>query len=288
MSEKTKVVLITGLSGAGKTRAADWFEDHGYYCIDNMPPALIKNFLGLSTFHGDRLRKAAFVIDIRSEEFFSELDDTIAFLKAREDIEFRILFVEASVSTLIRRYNETRRNHPLSGGMASREVIEHEIELLRSLRSHADYVLDTSNMKLSEFDYNMGKLFQAEVDGPSSLTINIISFGFKYGVPQEVDEVFDMRFIPNPFYLDELRHLTGNDKPVADYVLEKDITRKFIDQLTAMVDTVAPCYLTEGKHHLNIGFGCTGGQHRSVVVANEMAEIFRRKGYRVTLEHREL
>ena len=288
MSEKTKVVIITGLSGAGKTLAADWFEDHGYYCIDNMPPALIKNFLGLSTFRGDRLRKAAFVIDIRSEEFFSELDSAIEFLKQRKDIEFSTLFLEASVSNLIRRYNETRRNHPLTGGKASREVIESEIRLLADLRSRADHVLDTTGMKTAEFSQEMDKIYTGAGKERNAFSINIISFGYKYGLPQEVDVVFDVRFIPNPFYLDSLRNLTGNNKKVANYVLKHEIAQEFLEKMTDLVLTSAPGFIREGKNHINIAFGCTGGQHRSVAIANEAARIFREGGYRVSLEHREL
>lgn len=288
MSAKTEIVIITGLSGAGKTHAADWFEDHGYYCIDNMPPALIKTFLGLSTFREDRLRKAAFVIDIRSEEFFSELDEAIEFLKQRKDIEFSTLFVEASVPSLIRRYNETRRNHPLTGGKASREVIEREIRLLSDLRSNADHVLDTTNMKVSEFNHQMDKIYMEPGSERQAFSINIISFGFKYGLPQEVDMIFDMRFIPNPYYLDSLRNLTGNNKKVSAYVMKHEITQEFVKRMSDLVLTVAPGFVQEGKNHINIGFGCTGGQHRSVAIANEAARIFHRNGYRVTLEHREL
>ena len=288
MSEKTIVVIITGLSGAGKTHAADWFEDHGYYCIDNMPPALIKNFLGLSTFREDRLRQAAFVIDIRSEKFFSELDNAIEFLQQREDIEFSTLFVEASVPTLIRRYNETRRTHPLTGGKASREVIEQEIRLLADLRKNADHVLDTTNLKVAEFNHFMDKIYVEPGDDQYSFSINIMSFGFKYGLPEEADVVFDVRFIPNPFYLDSLRHLTGNNKKVASYVMKQDVSQAFLSRLTELVMSVAPGFVREGKNHINLAFGCTGGQHRSVVMANEAAKVFQEKGYRVSLEHREL
>ena len=286
--EKMKVVIISGLSGAGKTHAADWFEDHGYYCIDNMPPALIKSFLDLAMFRTIRMTKAAFVVDIRSDEFFSGLNGTIDYLRMREDIEFSILFIEASDSTLIRRYNETRRNHPLSTGRTSKEVIEKERSMLADLRARANHVLDTTNLKVAQFNLEMSKLHQPDGDISSTVAINVISFGFKYGIPQETDMVFDVRFIPNPYYVESLKHLTGNNKKVQRYVLRHEIARKFIEQLTVMIDTIVPCYVKEGKNHLNIAFGCTGGQHRSVTLANEMARIFREEGYRVTLEHREL
>ncbi|OLR57039.1 RNase adaptor protein RapZ [Hornefia porci] len=283
-----KVVIISGLSGAGKTHAADWFEDHGYYCIDNMPPALIKSFLDLAMFRTIRMTKAAFVVDIRSDEFFSGLNETIDYLRMREDIEFSILFIEASDSTLIRRYNETRRNHPLSTGRTSKEVIEKERSMLADLRARANHVLDTTNLKVAQFNLEMSKLYNPDGDLSSAFAINVISFGFKYGIPQETDMVFDVRFIPNPYYVESLKHLTGNNKKVQRYVLRHEIAQKFIEQLTVMIDTIVPCYVKEGKNHLNIAFGCTGGQHRSVTLANEMARIFREEGYRVTLEHREL
>ncbi len=288
-SQKMKVVLITGLSGAGKTNAADWFEDQGYYCIDNMPPSLIKNFLELTSFTpaASGINKAAFVVDIRSDEFFSGLHETLEYLKKEEAIEFRILFIEASNTTLIKRYNETRRNHPLSNGSTSDEVINKEREMLSELRKRADYLIDTTGMKVSEFNSEMDKMFVKQ-SGSSTFAINIISFGYKHGVPQETDLVFDMRFIPNPFYVQSLKHLTGKNKKVSQYVMKQEVTRKFIAQLDEMINTIAPCYKKEGKYHLNIAFGCTGGQHRSVAMAEEMTKRFRNQGYRVTLEHREL
>jgi UPF0042 nucleotide-binding protein len=288
-SGKMKVVLITGLSGAGKTNAADWFEDQGYYCIDNMPPSLIKNFLELTSFtpSASGINKAAFVVDIRSDEFFSGLHDTLEYLKKEESVEFKILFIEASNSTLIKRYNETRRNHPLSNGSTSEEVINKEREMLSELRARADYHIDTTGMKVSEFNGEMDKIF-AESRGSSAFAINIISFGYKHGIPQDTDLVFDMRFIPNPFYVQSLKHLTGKNKKVSQYVMKHEVTKQFIAQLDQMINTIAPCYKKEGKYHLNIAFGCTGGQHRSVAMAIEMANRFKKEGYRVTLEHREL
>lgn len=286
--EKLKIVIITGLSGAGKTHAADWFEDHGYYCIDNMPPALIRTLLSLASFQSKQITKAAFVVDIRSDDFLGGLQESIEFLKRRKDIDFSLLFVEASDATLIKRYNETRRTHPLATGRTSRAVIEKERNLLAELRAKADHVLDTTNLKVAEFSMEMERLFSPDPEQPGAFGLNFMSFGYKYGVPQDTDMVFDVRFIPNPYYLDSLRKLTGNNKKVQNYVLKHEITRTFIAQLQEMIHTIAPYYMKEGKNHLNIAFGCTGGQHRSVTLANEMARIFREEGYRVTLEHREL
>lgn len=288
VQDKMKVVIITGLSGAGKTNASDWFEDHGYYCIDNMPPALIRSFMELSTRSTVKMEKAAFVVDIRSEEFFKDANMSIEYLRSREDIELSILFVEASDSTLIKRYNETRRNHPLAVGKTDKEVIQKERKMLEDIRTQADKILDTTNVRVANFNIEMEKLFGEKGNSESSFGINVISFGFKYGIPQETDMVFDMRFIPNPYYVNSLRKLTGNNKKVQNYVLKFDITKTFITQIRNLINDIAPCYAQEGKNHLNIAFGCTGGQHRSVTLANEMARIFKEEGYRVTLEHREL
>jgi len=288
-NEKMKVVIVTGLSGAGKTKAADWFEDHGYYCIDNMPPAMIRNFLDLATLEDSGITKAAFVVDVRSDEFFDGLKETLAELKGRESIEFSILFVEASDATLIKRYNETRRTHPLNKGATTQEVVEQERQLLEPFRSEADYVIDTTRLKTADLFAEMDRLFEGiEVGkaGKHTFAMNIVSFGYKFGVPQEADMVFDMRFIPNPYYLPSLRKLTGNNKKVSQYVLKQEVTQTFLKKLDEMMQELVPHFIKEGKYHANIAIGCTGGQHRSVAVANELARIFGEEGYRVTLEHR--
>ncbi|MEE0741075.1 MAG: RNase adapter RapZ [Emergencia sp.] len=285
--EKMNVVIVTGLSGAGKTNAADWFEDQGYYCVDNMPPALIKNFIELTVFSNKQIENAAFVVDVRGGEFFTDLSECLDYLEKSENIDFRILFVEASDETLIKRYNETRRNHPLSAGSTTREVIEKEREQLLELRKRADFVLDTTNMKVSGLKLEMEKLFVSE-QPESTFSINVTSFGYKHGIPMEADLVFDMRFIPNPYYVPSLKKLTGNNKKVFQYVMKHQIAKEFAEQLHHMIGTIVPCYIKEGKYHLNIAFGCTGGQHRSVTMANNMAEVFRQDGYRVTLDHRDL
>lgn len=285
--EKMKVVIVTGLSGAGKTNAADWFEDQGYYCVDNMPPALIKNFIELTFFSNKQINKAAFVVDVRGGEFFTDLSECLDFLQRNETIECKVLFIEASDETLIKRYSETRRNHPLSEGSTTREVIDKERDKLQTLRNRADYILDTTSMKVAQFKMEMEKLFVA-MEKESSFAINVTSFGYKHGLPMETDLVFDMRFIPNPYYVPSLKKLTGNNKKVSQYVLKHEISKEFIEQISALIDTIIPYYMKEGKYHLNMAFGCTGGQHRSVAMANEMARLFEAKGYRVTLGHRDL
>lgn len=281
------VVIISGLSGAGKTNAADWFEDQGYYCIDNMPPGLIKSFIDLSATSNKNIQNAAFVVDIRGGEFFTDLNECISYLESNEDIKLKILFVEASDEVLVRRYNETRRNHPLSAAATTREVIEEERQRLAEIRAKADYILDTTNMKVAGFKQEMERLFLG-IMGESTFAINITSFGYKYGIPLESDLVFDVRFIPNPYYVPSLKKLTGKNKKVSQYVLKAEVAQGFLRDLESMVSKLIPHYTTEGKYHLNIAVGCTGGQHRSVAMAIEMAERFKALGFRVTLEHREL
>ncbi len=286
--EKTQAVLITGLSGAGKTHAADYFEDHGFYCIDNMPPALIRNFLEL-TMYGGGINKAAFVCDIRSSQFFRDLNRTLDFLEHQEGIDFRLLYMEASVENLIRRYSETRRNHPLArDGRTTREAIEYEKTLFKEVKARADYIIDTTNMKMSEFDREMDEFFLNIKDKAHMFSIYIQSFGFKNGIPQESDMVLDVRFLKNPFYVPELRKLTGKDPEVRRFVLENDAGQSFITDLKVMTESLIPRFQEEEKNHLNIAFGCTGGQHRSVVIAEEFARILREEGYSVTISHREI
>ena len=282
-----QVVIISGLSGAGKTNAADWFEDQGYYCVDNMPPALIKNFIDLTILGENKIKKAAFVVDIRGGEFFDDLNKSLAELNDFPEVKYKILFMEASDEVLVRRYNETRRNHPLTTSATTVEVIEEERKQLSELRNKADYIIDSSNMKISDFKIEMERIFVSS-KGESSFSINLISFGYKYGIPLETDMVLDLRFIPNPFYMPSLKKLTGNNKKVAWYVLRQPISKDFIKRIDEFVNKVMPYYMKEGKYHLNIAFGCTGGQHRSVAITNEMARIFKAEGKRVTIEHKNL
>lgn len=285
--DKMKVVIVTGLSGAGKTHAADWFEDHGYYCVDNMPPSLILNFVELAFMPGNKIDKAAFVVDVRGGEFFHDFSDCLDKLENYGKIDFKVLFIEASDATLVKRYSETRRNHPLSTGATTVGIIQQERNTLKELRSHADYIIDTTRLKVAGLNAELDRIFD-DGDSESSFAINIVSFGYKYGIPTEADMVFDMRFIPNPYYVPSLKKLTGNNKKVSQYVMKHHITQVFIRQLREMIKEMVPHYIEEGKYHLNIAFGCTGGQHRSVATANKMAEIFKEDGYRVNLEHRQL
>lgn len=282
-----KVVIISGMSGAGKTKAADWFEDQGYYCIDNMPPALVSNFLELTSAGDTGIEKAAFVADLRGKNFFKDLETCIDNLRKADNVETTVLFIEASTDSIVHRYNETRRQHPLTGGKVTREVIEKERQELEPIRKKADVVINTTKKKVAEFNMEMNRIFLGNESG-SRFNINITSFGYKYGIPTETDMTFDMRFIPNPFYVNSLRELTGNNRKVSSYVMKFDITKDFIRQADKLINTLIPGYIKEGKYHLNIAFGCTGGHHRSVAVANEMARIFEEQGYRVTVNHRDL
>ena len=280
------IVIITGMSGAGKTKAVDWFEDHGYYCIDNMPPQLIKSFLELSTPGENPIDKVAFVADIRSGGFFESLGTYIDELKTRDDINSTVLFMQASSETLVRRYNETRRSHPF-GGRATVEIIESERQMLETMRERADVIIDTTGLKTSELYAEMNRIFLSG-DKENAFVINLISFGYKYGIPTESDIQIDVRFIPNPYYVKSLKNLTGNNKKVSHYVLKFPITQQFIANFTDMINKMIPGYLKEGKYHLNIAIGCTGGHHRSVAVVNELARIFTENGDRVTVTHRDL
>ena len=282
-----KVVIITGMSGAGRSRAANWFEDQGYYCVDNMPPALIDNFLEMASVDTNRIDKVAFVADLRSGSFFRKLAATIDDLRKRPGIELTVLYIEAAPKEIVRRYNEVRRNHPLTGAAASLDVIEEEKQKLEEIRKKADLVLDTTNLKVSEMNAELDKMFFGG-RGASNFAINISSFGFKYGIPSESDIMFDVRFLPNPYWVPSLKKLTGNNKKVVSYIFRNGMADQFVDSVHILLRAMVPGYINEGKYHLNIAFGCTGGHHRSVAIANAVAEKFKADGMRVRVNHRDL
>ena len=242
-----EVVIITGLSGAGKTKAVDWFEDKGYYCIDNMPPALIKNFIDLAMTGKRKIQKAAFVVDIRGGQFFGDLKEVVTALTDDINVDFKILFIEASDEALIRRYNESRRSHPLSDSVITRSTIEAERERLAELRSLANYVIDTSSLKVAEMNSELDKLFESKTK-KDTFVINFMSFGYKHGMPTEADWVIDVRFIPNPYYVSSLKRLTGNNKKVAQYVMKQDVTKEFVNRIQEIITRLVPCYVKEGKY----------------------------------------
>lgn len=281
-----KTIIVTGLSGAGKSQAMNCLEDLGYYCVDNMPPMLIDSFIKLTSEGSSHFEKAAFAIDVRIGDLFTDIEKSLDELAAK-GIDYKIVFLEASDRVLIRRFNETRRKHPLSEGNNTVHGIRKERELMRPLRDRADYVIDTSNMKVARLWEEIKDLMTFG-ESEKTFVVNIFSFGYKHGAPLSADMIFDMRFIPNPYYVKSLKPLTGNNKKVRDFVMRQDVTQEFLDKLEPMLDFLIPFYMKEGKYNLNLAFGCTGGHHRSVATANEVAERLKQKGRRVTLEHRDL
>lgn len=280
------IIIVTGLSGAGKSQAINCMEDMGYYCIDNMPPALIKNFMDLIMRDKVTIEKAAFTIDIRGGEFFDDLKSGLEDLK-NAGIKFKVMFLEASDEVLIRRFNETRRTHPLASAGDTMGGIAKERKRLLEIRQISDFIIDTSNMKSAQLNEEIKKLLLSDEE-TQCFTISIQSFGYKHGIPLDADMVFDMRFIPNPYYLKSMRKLTGNSEKVSNYVLKFPETQDFLTTVHDLINRLIPCYTREGKFHLVLAFGCTGGQHRSVAVANELARRFLEKGKRVITVHRDL
>ena len=280
-------LIITGLSGAGKSRAANVLEDLDYYCVDNMPVALMPRFAELCMATRGRYEKVALVTDVREKDGFDELLSTLDEL-ADMDCEVRILYMDADMRTLIRRYKESRRPHPLSGpGISVEAAVRREAELLAPVRARADYIVDTSNLTLGKLQNKLFTLFVG--DGRQrSIDITVMSFGYKHGLPMEADLVFDARFLPNPYYVDELRELSGLDRPVAEFVFRYQQSRTFLEQLENMLDFLLPLYIEEGKLSLTVAVGCTGGRHRSVAIARELAERIGRMGYPTTENHRDM
>lgn len=281
-------IIVTGLSGAGKSQVMNCLEDLGYYCIDNLPPVLMESFMDLTSGENSTLEKAAFAIDVRGGELFADMEKELDELTAK-GVDYKILYLEASERVLIRRFNETRRQHPLSKeeGLSTTQGIRREKEMLKNLRDRADYVIDTSNMKTARLWQEVKDLLTSG-ESEKTFVINVMSFGYKKGVPLGIDMIFDMRFVPNPYYVKSLKNLTGNNKKVREFVMRQEVTREFLAKLKPMLEFLIPYYVKEGKYNLNIGFGCTGGHHRSVATANEVAEYLRSQGRRVTLEHRDL
>lgn len=281
-----EIIIVTGLSGAGKSQAVNCLEDQGYYCIDNMPLAMMKNFIDLSMANGGVVEKAAFVVDIRGAEFKHDVRKALEDVRAL-GIRTRVIFLEASNEVLIRRFSETRRRHPVTGNFPTVDDIENEREQLKDIRSAADFIIDTSNMKTAKLKSELIEVLSDE-DKEETFVINIMSFGFKNGIPITADMVFDMRFIPNPYYVQGLKKATGNNKKVRQYVMKHIESQMFVKNLSKLINDIIPCYAREGKYNLNLAFGCTGGQHRSVAMANEFYDLFTKQGRQVTLDHRDI
>ena len=279
-----ELLIVTGLSGAGKSHAVNCLEDIGYYCVDNMPPKLMLDFIRLAK-NKDGFEKLALVMDIRGRQFF---DDLSAGLSELDDagVDYKIMFLEASTSVIVRRYKETRRAHPLAPDGDIAEGIERERERLSGIKSMASFVIDTSDLKTAQLNNKIKELLNAE--DKDSFTLSVMSFGYKNGMPAEADWVFDVRFLPNPFYVPTLKDLTGRNKKIREYVMNSSEAAKFAGRITGMALDLIPSYIREGKYHLTIAIGCTGGRHRSVVMAEEIARRFTENGRPVKAKHRDL
>nr|WP_276538519.1 RNase adapter RapZ [Dehalobacterium formicoaceticum] len=277
--------IITGMSGAGKTQVIHSLEDMGFYCVDNLPPALIPKFTDLITQSPSKMEKVALVIDIRGGEFFPDLFEALSKLKSQK-IPYEILFLEASNETLVRRFKETRRRHPLAPmGRVLDGIIEERLRL-QELRGMADKVIDTSDLSNQQLKDQIWNHFADNKQG--QLSITIMSFGYKYGLPLDADLAIDVRFLPNPFYIEALRPHTGENKEVMEYVLSNPLAQTFLKKYLDLLDFLIPHYCEEGKMHLMIAIGCTGGQHRSVALSNWIAKSLRGCGYQVVVNHRDI
>ena len=280
-------LIITGLSGGGKSRAADILEDLDFYCVDNMPVALIPRFAELCAATKGRYEKVALVTDVREKKGFNEIFTALEELKAM-DFGYKILFMEAEKKTIVKRYKESRRPHPLAArGGSIEDAIDKEAGLLEPIRKASDYIINTSYLTLGQLQNELYTLF-SDTGKDRKITVNVISFGYKYGVPLDADLMFDVRFLPNPYYVEGLRAHSGLDAEVRDYVFSFDETNVFMDKLTDMISYLLPMYVEEGKYTLTIGIGCTGGRHRSVAVASALAGQLRCMDLNVACIHRDV
>lgn len=282
-----ELIVISGLSGAGKSKVASFLEDMGFYVVDNMPSPLLPRFAELSMAAPGRYERVALVTDIRGGQTFDGLFEALDALHAM-GCEHKILFVEAGTEAIIKRYKETRRIHPLAGSMLSLEsAVEQERTVLSPVRQRADYVIDTTVLSTAKLRGVLLRLFGRDSDRPA-MSVSVVSFGFKYGIPMEADLVLDVRFLPNPYYIAELRHQTGLDDGVYNFVFGYQQTRDFMGHLEQLMGFLLPQYAEEGKTVLVIGVGCTGGRHRSVAVTRALAEFVRQRGYPATENHRDM
>ncbi len=282
----TELVVITGMSGAGRSEAIHTFEDLGYFCIDNLPPAFLSQLVDLAALPGSRIPRVAVVCDMRSMSFFDTLLDELDRLEATGH-PFRILYLEAAEKVLVNRFKTTRRRHPLAETGSITDGIRRETNGLAKVRERADLIIDTSDLLPQQLRTVIRQKFFAE-NLQDSLVVTVSSFGFKYGPPIDADIVMDVRFLPNPYYIPKLRHRTGQDRAVRDFVIRREETAQFLGRWNPLLDSLLPAYLSEGKHHLAIAMGCTGGMHRSVVLAEETARHLRDEGYSVSVRHRDI
>ncbi len=282
-----KFIIVTGLSGAGKNNAIRGLEDLGYFCVDNLPPTLISKFAEACNKTDGRIDKIALVIDIRGGEFFDELFQNLTYLKT-QGFKYEILYLDASDEVLIKRYKESRRKHPLAlDGRVTSGIVQ-ERNRLRQIKDRADHIIDTSHLSARELKEEINNIFGEKGQLENEFIITVLSFGFKYGIPLDSDLVFDVRFLPNPFYIAELKQFSGNDEPVRNYVLGHKQTIGFVEKLEDMLVFLIPNYMQEGKKQLVVSIGCTGGRHRSVAIANEIQKRLKDKGYKASIEHRDV
>jgi UPF0042 nucleotide-binding protein len=280
-----EVLLITGMSGAGRSHAADSLEDMGWYVIDNLPPKMLIPLVDMMTSAGSKIHRLCAVVDVRSRDYFNDLTAVLSHLEDL-DVKHRILFLDARDDVLVKRYESVRRPHPLQHGRRLIDGINEERELLGLLKDRADIVIDTSALSIHELSTRLYESLLGK--GPSTVSVHIFSFGFKYGLPLDADFVADVRFLPNPFWVPELRKQTGEDEAVRDYVLSSEGARDFLDSYSRALMTAIDGYAKEDKHFVTIAVGCTGGQHRSVAMSHALADLLRRKGLVVTVSAREL
>lgn len=284
-----RFVIVTGMSGGGKRTAIKMLEDIGFYCVDNLPVPLIEKFIELVETPNAEIQKVALGLDVRTDQNFETTYKSLMQLRAN-GYHFEILFMDANEETLIKRYKESRRKHPLAmeDGERLEEGIRRERKILQPIKEQSDYIFDSSKLLTRELKIEMDRIFLANEEF-NSLMVSVMSFGFKHGIPQDADLVFDVRFLPNPFYVDELKYLTGNDKAVQDYVMQSPDAEAFLVKLMEMLEFLLPGYVKEGKHQLVIAIGCTGGQHRSVTLANELYQRMKNKGnYGLNINHRDI
>jgi len=278
-------LIVTGMSGAGKSTTQKYLEDMGYYCIDNMPPALMPKFASLC-LEGNVVEKPAMIIDVRGKDFLSELVPSLEML-SDSGISHRTIFLDATNESIVKRFKENRRAHPLSQGGRVLDDIIMEREKISGIKEIADYVIDTSDMTVSQLNDELSKVLNNKTT-QDLFSVSVVSFGFKYGTPIDCDLVFDVRFIPNPFYVSDMRHLSGKDKQVDEYVMGFDETKVFLHKLVDMINYLLPLYKREGKAQLVIGIGCTGGRHRSVAIGEKLFHELKAGGNKMSIQHRDI
>ena len=281
-----RIVVVTGMSGGGKLTAIRFLEDMGYYCVDNLPVRLIDPFMQMVSKPGSDIERVVLGLDVRADKTFDNVENVLTALRDK-GFQYEILFMDASDEVLIKRYKETRRAHPVCPAGRVEDGITQERKILEKIKSAADYVIDTSGLLTRSLREELYRIFVND-ELYNSLMISVMSFGFKKGIPADADLVFDVRFLPNPFYVDELKRLTGNDQPVRDYVMAAPESAEFMDKLVDLISFLIPGYVKEGKNQLVIAIGCTGGQHRSVTIANALAARLEGGEYGINLFHRDI